>query len=281
MSYNLVDPTTGDLTRVAGGTLYADVPVGTILSFSGTSVPAGYLLCDGREVSRIDYSNLFTVIGTTFGAGDGSTTFNIPDLRGRFIEGSNEANVVGKHIEAGLPNITGSFYSDSNASDASGVFYYKRNGAVNLKNDEIKNSGDIHFDASRASTIYGKSDTVQPDSVCVNYIIKAMSASLPFDFTEYVKNQNLLSDLENITLSTNGSNPSIMEYDGFLICYHNYGHIIVNGTSFPLGQAQPSGVYNVENTNTIPVKKGDSVYTDVTPTRSIARFYKQRDYGGR
>ena len=59
------------------------VPTGTILSFASTTIPAGYLVCDGQVVSRATYADLFAVIGDTFGAGNGSTTFGMPDLRGR------------------------------------------------------------------------------------------------------------------------------------------------------------------------------------------------------
>lgn len=67
-------------------------PVGTILPFSGpdTEVPSHSLLCDGAAVSRFIYSDLFSVIGTTYGIGDGSTTFNLPDLRGRTIIGMDD-----------------------------------------------------------------------------------------------------------------------------------------------------------------------------------------------
>lgn len=64
------------------------VPVGTILDFAAATAPSGYLVCDGSAVSRTTYSALFAVIGTTWGAGDGSTTFNVPDLRGRAAIGS-------------------------------------------------------------------------------------------------------------------------------------------------------------------------------------------------
>lgn len=61
----------------------ASAPSGGILMYGGSSIPTGYLECDGSAVSRSTYAALFTAIGTTWGAGDGSTTFNIPDLRGR------------------------------------------------------------------------------------------------------------------------------------------------------------------------------------------------------
>lgn len=64
-----------------------NMPSGIISAFAGSVAPTGYLLCDGREVSRTTYADLFAVIGTTYGAGDGSTTFDLPDLRGRTIFG--------------------------------------------------------------------------------------------------------------------------------------------------------------------------------------------------
>lgn len=60
-----------------------EIPIGTILPYSSTTVPSGYMLCDGSAISRTNYADLFAVIGTSYGVGDGSTTFNIPDLRGR------------------------------------------------------------------------------------------------------------------------------------------------------------------------------------------------------
>jgi microcystin-dependent protein len=58
-------------------------PVGTVKDYAGSTAPTGYLMCDGSAVSRSTYSGLFAVISTTFGAGDGSLTFNLPDCRGR------------------------------------------------------------------------------------------------------------------------------------------------------------------------------------------------------
>lgn len=65
-----------------------EVPEGTIQAFGGTSAPTGTLLCDGSAVSRTTYADLFTAISTAWGVGDGSTTFNVPDLRGAFVRGT-------------------------------------------------------------------------------------------------------------------------------------------------------------------------------------------------
>lgn len=75
-----------------GNTIVAGMPekamkiTGQIITYAGTTAPSGYLACDGSAVSRTTYANLFAVIGTTYGEGDGSTTFNLPDFSGaRFV----------------------------------------------------------------------------------------------------------------------------------------------------------------------------------------------------
>ena len=86
----------GDL-RVLGKVIFEDesqiqtapsmIPAGVILPFAGSEIPAGWLLCDGGEVSRDTYNSLFLLISNTYGGGDGVTTFNVPDLRGRMPMG--------------------------------------------------------------------------------------------------------------------------------------------------------------------------------------------------
>jgi microcystin-dependent protein len=77
-----LDILSGEL--LIGGVAGFAMPIGAILPYGGSSAPSGYLLCNGSAVSRTTYANLFAIISTTFGAGDGSTTFNLPDLRQRF-----------------------------------------------------------------------------------------------------------------------------------------------------------------------------------------------------
>tara|TARA_R100000988_G_scaffold47548_1_gene23338 strand:+ start:668 stop:1819 length:1152 start_codon:yes stop_codon:yes gene_type:complete len=75
-----------------GGTLTGVdlMPAGAILPYAGASAPSGYLLAYGQAISRSTYSDLFSAIGTTYGVGDGSSTFNVPDLRGRAIAGQDD-----------------------------------------------------------------------------------------------------------------------------------------------------------------------------------------------
>jgi len=79
------------------------VPTGSLLDFAGTAAPSGYLLCDGSAVIRATYAALFSAIGTTWGAGNGTTTFNVPDLRRKTTMGSGGTPV------AGIANTVGSF----------------------------------------------------------------------------------------------------------------------------------------------------------------------------
>ena len=64
-------------------------PIGSVIPFAGSAAPTGYLIADGAEISRTTYSDLFAVIGTTYGVGDGSTTFALPNLKGKVPVGKN------------------------------------------------------------------------------------------------------------------------------------------------------------------------------------------------
>lgn len=144
------------------------LPVGTVMWLSGNTVPDGCLVADGAAVSRTTYAELFAVIGTTWGEGDGSTTFNVPDMRGRFPEG---AQTAGGYNAAGLPDITGDI-----SKFQEGVLY--QNGAFYTKNREYITTFFVQggksdttpvriiaMEASRSNSIYGASTTVQPASV--------------------------------------------------------------------------------------------------------------------
>ena len=152
---------------------------GMIFAFAGNSIPSGFLLCDGSKVSRTTYKKLFNVIGTTYGAGDGSTTFTLPNLIDRFLEGSSAA---GNYYSAGLPNLTGTvvdIYGNYNLGIAVNGNSFK--GTRSGYRESVKNGGSewqeqdydgFSFNASWANTIYGSSDTVQPPALTIRYIVK-------------------------------------------------------------------------------------------------------------
>ena len=86
---------------------YVDAnPIGTVLALAGSTLPNGYLECNGAEIGRVAYSSLFAIIGTTYGVGNNADTFNLPDLRGEFIRGYDG----GRGIDSG--RVLGSWQVD-------------------------------------------------------------------------------------------------------------------------------------------------------------------------
>jgi microcystin-dependent protein len=139
------------------------------------ALPSGYLACDGSAVSRTTYAELFAVIGTTYGVGDGTTTFNLPNYIDNFAQGSTIAGTV---KSAGLPNIEG-YISFMRAET---IVTMNSHGAMSsirgTNNQAITDfSGsapdiEVHFDASSSNSIYGNSTTVQPPALTCRVLIK-------------------------------------------------------------------------------------------------------------
>lgn len=80
------------------------LPTGMVVPYAGTSEPSGYLFCYGQQISRTTYSDLFSAVGTTYGVGDGSTTFNLPDLRGRVVAGQDDMGGLSANRLTGSPS---------------------------------------------------------------------------------------------------------------------------------------------------------------------------------
>lgn len=144
------------------------IPTGSVLPFAGIAAPEGFLLCNGQEVSRFTYAKLYGVLGDTYGAGDGSTTFNLPNLIDKFIQGGQN---IGEVKEAGLPNIEGRV-SFPDACPRDGAFKWTSFGSESFSLKGGTTGSALRFDASQSNIIYGKSTTVQPPAVVMNYIIK-------------------------------------------------------------------------------------------------------------
>lgn len=153
------------------------VPAGAIMFFGVKSIPDGWLLCNGANVSRTTYANLFAAIGTNFGSGNGSTTFTLPNLSGRFIEGTTSTGSVGNTYSAGLPNITGQI--NKLPTPWIGLLY-EQNGALKPVNvGDTAYSGHangsnyrLEFDASWSNEAYGNSTTVQPPAMALLPCVK-------------------------------------------------------------------------------------------------------------
>ena len=91
---------------VLDGAVARSRAAGIVYAYAGATAPSGYLLCQGQAVSRTTYAALFMAIGTTFGTGDGSTTFNVPDLQGRVAIGSSSAYSLGAKGGASTVTLT-------------------------------------------------------------------------------------------------------------------------------------------------------------------------------
>jgi hypothetical protein len=163
-----------------------EISIGSYLLWSANgAIPEGFFECNGQELSRIKYAKLFKLIGTTYGEGDGETTFNLPKIsKGTFIECDE---VAGEEKEAGLPNIEGTVGDTgrwglvtcqlAESKDYSGAFEAKKRTDAGWSGSGGDESVSLKFDASKSNAIYGKSDTVQPKSITVRVIIKAFNVS--------------------------------------------------------------------------------------------------------
>ena len=194
---NVTGNVTGNLTGTASkatndannnniAQTYLPIVVGAVMAFAGSTSPAGWLLCDGSAVSRTDYADLYAVIGDTYGAGDGSTTFNLPDLVDKFVEGSSTS---GTAKSAGLPNITGHWvprihnsqtgeYGVQNLINGLDGVFKEFGGQISpvgyIMPSQMAGTAPygVEFDASNSNSIYGNSTTVQPPALTMRYIIK-------------------------------------------------------------------------------------------------------------
>lgn len=163
------------------------LPAGTIIPFAGNVVPEGFLICNGAAVSRTTYASLFTAIGTLYGTGDGSTTFNLPDARDRVLQGASGTHSTGSYISAGLPNLKGVLWSDTYTNNSPIIWVEGRNGVFSeaittlgrmAKRVNSTDGGDdprwmITLSANTYNSVYSDTiQTVQPSATAVQYLIK-------------------------------------------------------------------------------------------------------------
>ena len=156
-------------------------PSGMVAAFARNTAPnANWLICDGRAVSRTTYANLFAAIGTTWGKGNGSTTFNLPDLRGVFLRGLDSGRgldadrAFASYQEDAIRNITGKFsggeltcYHNSECS-GTGAFYVTGEAWYRGSDDSSDSSAVFGFDASRVVPTASEN---RPKNVAVIYCI--------------------------------------------------------------------------------------------------------------
>lgn len=169
------------IVAIINDSLTAETP-GKVASFSQSSAPTGWLKCNGAAISRTTYADLFAAIGTNFGVGDGSTTFNLPDLRGEFLRGWDD----GRGIDSGrsfasfqdfaIEDLTGQINNIAANSiggfSATGVFEL---GGLNNGDylpgtaTPTANYGGFEFDASNVANTASET---RPRNVALLYCIK-------------------------------------------------------------------------------------------------------------
>ena len=144
-----------------------------------SNCPDGYLICNGQDVSRTKYAELFSLLGTNFGVGDGTTTFNIPDYRGCFLRmlstDTNENTNMYAKQNSGVPNITGTMSRDISEGSATGSLVIDSGyaGAMWAGATNVNRMRDWSFDASKSSLVYqnGLSEA-RVTNFAINYYIK-------------------------------------------------------------------------------------------------------------
>jgi hypothetical protein len=158
-------------------------PSGAIIAFGGVAAPSGWLLCNGSALSRTTYASLFAAIGTAYGAGNGSTTFNIPDFRGVFLRGvdgtaGNDPDKVTRTASGtggNSGNNPGSNQSDNfkehnhNPSNGGNFMYDNASTAPVSTNYNSTGSGILK---KSTSTLNAGGNETRPINIYVNYIIK-------------------------------------------------------------------------------------------------------------
>lgn len=149
-------------------------PVGSIFQYGGSTAPIGYMIADGSAISRSIYKNLFNTIGTTFGSGDGSTTFNLPDFRGVFPKGAGTTNrTLGK-------DANGNFYSGTLGTYSQDQMQGHIHSDNAIKIGTAIGSGSTYGGGNNTSSpitdgINGTPRTgmtTEPQSLAINFIIK-------------------------------------------------------------------------------------------------------------
>lgn len=181
--------TTYYINDINGDYSFADTPIGAILPFGGTDAPDDWLLCQGQAISRTDYADLFEVIGTTYGSGDGSTTFNIPNLKGKVVVGldSNDTDfdTLGESGGEKTHQLTKDEMPSHNHTNGDTYIWVGSGG--NLV-DPSGGSSVKYQKLSNGNTGGNQAHNNLQPYIVTNYIIKAKITTLPLDFEQELNN---------------------------------------------------------------------------------------------
>ena len=257
--------------------------IGTILPYtgSGAELPTGYMLCDGAELSRTDYSDLFAVIGTSFGAGNGSSTFNLPNLKGKVLTGLDSDDEDFTSIGATGGEKTHTLTINEMPSHSHGMsngnnIWTQASGYGNISTSSTTGANRANI-STIASQGGGEAHNILQPYVVVNYIIKVtqsapVQAQIVGTYTEsaidgyscnYV-NDKLKNDYSSSTITLTIGSEWTATSDG-IVSYGGYGASImkltINGTT--IGQCYGGNQANASLYNSWKVYEGDIVKIDI------------------
>lgn len=160
------------------------VPIGGLMPYGGASDPAGgyWLVCDGRAISRSTYAGLFNVLGTAYGVGDGSTTFNIPDVRGRAPIGAGQGSGLTNRVRGAAGGaesvvLTDAQMPDSNIGNSGTPLVYLQGGPAGTGGPlaiPTSGSGNANYAVNNTATGGGSAHENMPPFVALSYIIRAL-----------------------------------------------------------------------------------------------------------
>jgi microcystin-dependent protein len=119
--YGLTTDTKEIYVGSSEGNLLITTPSGAMMDYAGTTAPPGWMMCDGSAISRTTYANLFAAIGTSYGTGNGSTTFNLPDFRGRFPRYNDNMGTAAGAANRDTGRVHGSAQTQATARNGLGV----------------------------------------------------------------------------------------------------------------------------------------------------------------
>lgn len=235
----------------AGG--YPLIPVGTVVSFAGSSAPEGWLLCNGEAVSRTGYANLWATISTTYGSGDGSTTFNVPNALGRTIVGAGSgAGLTTRSLSA-----TGGAESVTLTGAQSGTSAHDHGNTIGATTGTV--SADHAHNAN-----HGHTASSGDQSATHNHYLGSHSHSYKTAATATAGTNRAILTGTGSGATTGGINDETIAAAGYTYS-NNGGHthpITVDGNNFNTG-----GI-TVNHTHAVTIAGGVSTATEANATSS-------------
>lgn len=203
MSINIYHASNDKLEPFDGGMFYSDCPIGAIIPYGGSTIPNSFLLCDGSEVLKTSYSELYSIIGDSFGIASDNTRFVLPDLRESVPKGVGLTSKSSNHMDTdGLA--LGEFIDDRTQEHKHTVPTEGSGGSItNFPASGTRQS--CWWEGATVTQTGRTGVTTEVKSVGVNYIIKAANTSLPLEFEDAIDECVKKVDVQSSAISGNNN----------------------------------------------------------------------------